>query len=79
MTIGLAIDRPATQQFRHAVTGCPTAGPLAAPCPVALLLELRCVEAEEANAGLADPEAIPIAGSRSSNQSSPGLVERSSD
>jgi hypothetical protein len=44
-----------------------------------LLLGLRCVEAEEANAGLANLEAIPITGSRSSNQSSPGLVERSSD
>lgn len=79
VAIGLAFDRPATQQFRHAIAGHMAAGPLAAPCPVALLREFWRIEAEEADAGLADAKAVPVAGARPASQRSPGLIECGGD
>ncbi len=60
--LGLAVDPTLPQKFGHSVAGCLATRPIVAISVIAALPQLGCVDAEQANALVAEAKAVPVAG-----------------
>lgn len=76
---GVTVRRTASQQRRHAITGCLAAGPATAVRIPAVLRQLGRIEAQEANAILAETETVTIADARPSGNRGWRLIKRCRD